>query len=62
MPVSCFTLLLGRVPVTAWRAASKAPSSGAKVAGGVAKARASGWVAALVPGSGAQELRSCLSG
>uniref|UniRef100_A0A4X1SVJ7 Small ArfGAP 1 n=1 Tax=Sus scrofa TaxID=9823 RepID=A0A4X1SVJ7_PIG len=24
MPVSCFTLLLGRVPVTAWRAASKA--------------------------------------
>ena len=32
--------LLGRVPATAWRAASKAPRPGAEVAGRVAKAQA----------------------
>ena len=34
------TSLLGRVPATAWRAASKAPGPGAEVAGRVAKAQA----------------------
>lgn len=39
MVVLGFSSLLGHIPATAWRAASKAPGPGAEVAGGVAKAR-----------------------
>lgn len=38
MTVTRLARLLGYIPATAWRAASKAPVPGAKVAGGVAKA------------------------
>ena len=40
MAVLGLASLLGRVPTTAWRAASKAPGPGAEVAGRVAKAQA----------------------